>query len=220
MGAARRFYGRWARLYDYVSRWFPGIARVRRRAAATLEVGPGDRVVEFGCGTGANFPYLRDAVGPEGEVVGVDFTGPSVRRARDRIRRRGWENVSVLQADATAPPIEAADGVLATFVMGMLDDPAGAVADWCDRSDGTVVLADAAPAGRPYGPLVNPPFRAFVTVSTPPTTRLRYERDLAAHLDERVSAAHAALRDRATAVASERHLLGLVRLAGGRLDGP
>ncbi len=217
MAAAREFYGRWARLYDYVSRWFPGIATVRRRVAAALELSPGDRVVEFGCGTGANFPFLRDAVGPDGEVVGVDFTGPSVRRARDRARRRGWDNVSVVQADATVPPVAAADGVVATFVMGMLDDPAGAVADWCDRSSGTVVLADAAPAGPPYGPLVNPPFRAFVTVSTPPTTRLRYDRDLAAHLDERVSAAHAALGDRASAAAAERHCLGLVRLTGGRV---
>ncbi len=217
MAAAQEFYGRWARLYDYVSRWFPGIARVRRRAATALDVSPGDRVVEFGCGTGANLPYLRETVGPTGTVVAVDFTGPAVRRARDRVRRRGWENVSVVRGDATVPPVESADGVLATFVMGMLDDPAGAVEDWSERSSGTVVLVDAAPADPPYGPLVNPPFRAFVTVSTPPTTRLRYERDLAAHLDERVSAAHATLRDRATAVAEERHLLGLVRLAGGRV---
>jgi len=217
MAATQEFYGRWARLYDYVSRWFPGIARVRRRAAAALDVSPGDRVVEMGCGTGANLPYLREAVGPTGTVVGVDFTGPAVRRARGRVRRRGWENVAVVRADATAPPVESADGILATFVMGMLDDPAAAVEDWADRSAGTVVLVDAAPASPPSGPLVNPPFRAFVTVSTPPTTRLRYERDLAARLDERVSAAHAALRDRARAVAEERHLLGLVRLTGGRV---
>jgi len=31
--------------------------------------------------------------------------------------RRGWENVSFVQADATDPPIRSADAVLATFVV-------------------------------------------------------------------------------------------------------
>ena len=218
MAAAQEFYGRWARLYDYVARWFPGIAAVRRRAANALELSPGDRVVELGCGTGANLPYLRDAVGPEGTVVGVDFTRPALDRARARAARNGWENVHLVSGDARRPPIASADGVLATFVMGMLDDPGAAVSRFCDLADGgTVVLVDAAPSDRAYGPLVNAPFRAFATVSTPPTTKLRYDRDLLASLDDRVGTAHRTLRERAVAVAAEEHALGLVRLTGGRV---
>jgi len=220
MAAAREFYGRWATLYDYVARGFPRVARVRRRAAAALELSPGDRVVELGCGTGANLPYLREAVGPSGEVVGVDFTRPSLERARQLVDRRGWANVHLVQADATRPPVAEVDAVLESFVLGMLDDPAAVVDAWCDlAAGGTVVLVDAGPSRRSYGPLLNGPLRAFTTVSTPPTTKLRYEEDVLDRLDARLAAGHDALRRRAAAVAHEDHLLGMVRLTGGRLDG-
>jgi phosphatidylethanolamine/phosphatidyl-N-methylethanolamine N-methyltransferase len=220
MAAAAEFYGRWAPLYDRIARHFPGVARVRRRAAAALELSSGDRVVELGCGTGANLPYLREAVGSSGEVVGVDVARPALARARKLAEHRGWDNVHLVAADATRPPVDRADGILESFVAGMLDEPAAVVGEWCDlAAGGTVVLVDAAPSREPYGPLLNGPLRAFTTVSTPPTTKLRYERDLLASLDDRVTAAHDALRGRATAVAHEEHLLGLVRLTGGRLPG-
>jgi len=88
------------------------------------------------------------------------------------------------------------DAVLATFVVGMLEDPADAVDDWCDivGSDGTVVLANAARSREWYAPPVNAVFRAIVVLSTPPTTRLRYESDPHIRLDEKIDAAHARLR--------------------------
>jgi len=42
--------------------------------------------------------------------------------------RRGWENVSFVQADATDPPIRSADAVLATFVT-LFPDPYAAVSE-------------------------------------------------------------------------------------------
>ena len=35
---------------------------------------PGSRVLDVGCGTGASFPFLAQALGPEGEVVGVEIS--------------------------------------------------------------------------------------------------------------------------------------------------
>ena len=40
---------------------------LRRRAAARLELRPG-AVLEIGCGTGRNFPFLQQAVGPSGKI--------------------------------------------------------------------------------------------------------------------------------------------------------
>src|SRR5262249_13596785 len=37
---------------------------LRKRAVGQLKLRRGDRVLEVGCGTGRNFPYLREAVGP------------------------------------------------------------------------------------------------------------------------------------------------------------
>ncbi|WP_226005727.1 class I SAM-dependent methyltransferase [Natrinema salinisoli] len=225
--SAQDFYGRWARLYDLIARRTPGIARLRERAAAACRLEPGDTVVEMGCGTGANLPYLRERVGPEGTVIGIDFTGPVLERAR--AATAAYDNVHVLRGDATRPPVgseglegEAGeiDAVLATFVVGMLEDPAGAVDDWCDLvgPDGTVVLANAARSQEWYAPPVNALFRAIVVLSTPPTTKFRYKDDPHVRLDEKIDAAHARLRERAVAVADETHVFGVVRLTGGRLE--
>ncbi|MFD1563955.1 class I SAM-dependent methyltransferase [Haloarchaeobius amylolyticus] len=224
---SQAFYGRWARLYDLIARRTPGIARLRRRAAAACRLEPGDTVVEMGCGTGANLPYLRERVGPEGTVIGIDFTRPVLERARRATAE--YDNVHVLQGDATQPPLGSdapaaidgeIDAVLATFVVGMLDDPAGAVDDWCDLvgPGGTVVLANAAPSQEWYAPPVNAVFRAIVVLSTPPTTRLRYETDPQRRLEEKIDAAHTRLRERAVAIADETHVFGVVRLTGGRLE--
>jgi SAM-dependent methyltransferase len=211
--AVQSFYGRWARLYDLVARYTPSVTRLRRRAVAALSLAPGDTVVEMGCGTGANGPHLRKAVGPEGRVVGVDFT-PGVL---DRARGRGYD--VVVRGDATRPPVVGpVDGVLASFVVGMFDAPATAVDGWCDLvPGGTVVLLDAAHSDRRVGEPVNAVFDVLTVVSTPPTFKLRYDEPLGRTLHRRVHDARRALRDRATAHAHEEHLLGLVRLTGGRI---
>ncbi|MFC6769815.1 class I SAM-dependent methyltransferase, partial [Natrinema soli] len=101
--SAQEFYGRWARLYDLIARRTPGIARLRERAAVACRLEPGDTVVEMGCGTGANLPFLRERVGPEGTVIGIDFTRPVLERAR--AATAAYDNVHVLQGDATRPPV-------------------------------------------------------------------------------------------------------------------
>lgn len=233
--SAQTFYGRWARLYDLIARRTSGIAGLRSRAAAACRLEPGDTVVEMGCGTGANLPFLRERVGPEGTVIGIDFTRPVLERAR--AATAGYDNVHVLQGDATQPPVrnggsdrngtldavadgDAIDAVLATFVVGMLADPARAVEDWCDLvgPDGTVVLANAARSREWYAPPVNAVFRAIVVLSTPPTTQLRYENEPHRRLDEKIGTAHARLRERSVAVADETHVFGVVRLTAGRLE--
>ena len=223
---AQEFYGRWAGLYDLIARYTPGIPRLRRRAAAACRLEPGDTVVEMGCGTGANLPYLLDQVGPEGTVIGIDFTGPVLERARELTA--DYDNVHVVRGDATQPPLAGGtdivgdgdvDAVLATFVVGMLDDPPGAVDDWCDLvgPDGHVVLANAARSDEWYAPPVNAVFKAIVVLSTPPTTKLRYENDPDLRLDAKIAAAHERLRERSAAVADETHVFGVVRLTGGRV---
>jgi demethylmenaquinone methyltransferase/2-methoxy-6-polyprenyl-1,4-benzoquinol methylase len=86
---------------------------LRRHAAARLALRPGDRVLEIGCGTGRNFPYLQDAVGPAGKICGVDLSAGMLRRARELCRHRRWSNIDLTQCDAAdyVPP-EPLDGIL------------------------------------------------------------------------------------------------------------
>ena len=88
-------------------------SHLRRRATTGLRLKPGDRVLEIGCGTGRNLPFLRDAVGPAGKVYGVDLSSGMLRRARALCRREQWENVELRQCDGLEYiPREPLDGIM------------------------------------------------------------------------------------------------------------
>lgn len=70
-----------------------------RTALATVDIRPGWRVVECGCGPLGALPILSELVGPSGAVVGLDFTESTVQRAREVVRELGLGNVEVRVAD-------------------------------------------------------------------------------------------------------------------------
>lgn len=216
------FYGRWAGVYDLVARWTPRIGTMRTAAADALELSPGDVVVDMGCGTGATLPYLRERVGPEGTVVGLDVTAPLLARARRLVADRGWENVHLVRADATRPPVGGRiDALVASFVVGMFEDPAAVVDGWCDLvvPGGRLALLNAARSEHRLAAPVNAVLKAVTVVSTPPTRKLRYDRDLTRDLVARIEAANGVLDARAAETQEREFLLGLVRLKAGRLPG-
>lgn len=224
-GAAQAFYGRWASLYDRLARFPIAIGPVREATVDALGLDRGDTVVEMGCGTGANLPLLRDAVGPEGTVIGVDYTRATLNRAAVSLDRsgtssgQGYDDVQLVHGDVTALPVDGpVDAILATFVVGMLDTPAAVIDDWWEllAPGGHLVLCNAHASQNRIGRLLSPVFRAAVVCSTPPTTQIRYDDDLVELLDNRVQAAHDRLRERAAAVADEQVALGYVSITGGR----
>lgn len=62
----------------------------RRRAIETLVQEAGENVLEVGCGYGRSFDALRERIGPEGRLVGLDVSRGTVRSARKRVAERGW----------------------------------------------------------------------------------------------------------------------------------
>ncbi len=79
---------------------FSFIKPVRRKAVELLNLKEGDRVLDVGCGPGGSFPFLVDAVGPSGQVVGVDISPKHSELARRRIAANHWDNVEVIVAAA------------------------------------------------------------------------------------------------------------------------
>lgn len=215
---AQSFYGRWARLYDRIAE-APGVVTWRDRAADALDLAPGDTVVEMGCGTGANLPHLRERVGADGRVVGVDFTAGMLDRARERVERAGWANVHLVRGDATRPPVAGpVDAVLESFVVGMFDDPERVVEGWLDLLEpgGRIALLDAAPSDRLAAVPLDAAFRAFVVLSTPPTLQFRYASPPWRALADRIRAARRPVADRTVDRRHDEFGLGFVRLTSGR----
>ncbi len=85
----------------------------------------GDRVVVFCCGTGREFAAIQERIGPEGAIVGVDFSAAMLARARQCVEREQWTNVALVQGDATefvwrgGPPFDAA---VCTLGMSIIPD--------------------------------------------------------------------------------------------------
>jgi len=215
--ATQAFYGRWARLYDVVAT-LPGIDSWRAQAVEALALSPGDTVVEMGCGTGANLPHLRERVGPEGTVVGIDLTPGMLRRARERIAGNGWDNVHLARADASRPPIAGpVDAVLSTFLVGLLPDPGAAVDAWltCLAAEGSIVLLNATRSDRALAAPLNAAFDVFVRLAAPGGGD-DVPPSAAERLEARIDEAAAALA-RGTTTSGRRRLAGgFVTLARGR----
>ena len=103
-GEIRELYRKRAPRYDLTSRVYGLLGyrldTYRRRGIELLALNPGDTIVEIGCGTGANFARLERAIGPTGVIIGVDLSPAMLERARSRVRRGGWANVTLVESGA------------------------------------------------------------------------------------------------------------------------
>jgi len=93
-------YDRIAGLIGFIDWLFFVPPRFRAHAVKRLALRPGQRVLEIGCGTGRNFPYLRAAVGPQGGIYGVDLSQGMLAKARALCGRERWTNIELAQEDA------------------------------------------------------------------------------------------------------------------------
>lgn len=67
-----------------------------RFVVSVLGICPGERVLDVGCGTGVLSPWLSDAVGPGGRVLGIDLSPRMIEVARGKAH---YANVEYRAAD-------------------------------------------------------------------------------------------------------------------------
>lgn len=120
-------YQKRAKRYDVSANvyYFLGIREFayRKMAAQALNLKQGDTVVEIGCGTGLNFNFLRQKVGPEGKIIGVDLTPDMLSMADKRIKRKGWSNITLVRSDAAAYPFPGrVNGIISTFALTLIPE--------------------------------------------------------------------------------------------------
>ncbi len=98
--------------------------RYRQAIVDALPVRRGQVVLDVGCGTGLCCGLLREKVGSEGGVVGIEESPEMAAVAREQIAEEGWGNVTVVQSPAEEAAIEiAADAALFCAVHDILQSP-------------------------------------------------------------------------------------------------
>ncbi|WP_304178170.1 class I SAM-dependent methyltransferase [Phenylobacterium aquaticum] len=118
----------WAALQVQLDRQ---IGPLGRAAALALGPKPGERILDIGCGCGESSLELARAVGPTGEVTGLDISRPMLEIARARAAEASLTQASFVEADAQAHPfaVGQADAVYSRFGVMFFADPTAAFAN-------------------------------------------------------------------------------------------
>lgn len=169
MSRVERLYRIHAPFYDVTRRLF---LPDREHAVRALDLQGGERVADFCCGTGLDFPALRRA--GAAEIVGVDLTEAMLLRAAQRDPGATLVLGDVTRVEPAAP----ADAGIVSYGLSLVPDWRGALANlhrWL-RPGGTLVILDfdrLRGAARPLDPAARAWFRLFGV-----TPGIRYEEAL------------------------------------------
>lgn len=114
-------YGRLAKVYDWI--FGPTLHHGRVEAIRHMDLQPEERVLEVGVGTGMTVSIYPQHC----QVTGIDVSEEMLRKARERVERKGLGHVRLLCMDASHLefPEGTFDVVHAPYVMSVVADPVG-----------------------------------------------------------------------------------------------
>ena len=117
---------RWANAQDRIDHHLGLITEALLALAVPKD---GERILDIGCGGGTTALLLRECVGPEGAVTGIDISAPNLGVARARAHA-GMADVTFLEADAASYEFQAVyDVAFSRFGAMFFDEPVAAFAN-------------------------------------------------------------------------------------------
>jgi SAM-dependent methyltransferase len=121
---------KWLELDDQLSLEVLG-ALPAKLAMDRLNVSPGQRVLDIGCGTGRTTLELAALVGPAGAVVGVDISAALLASGRAAAARVGVDNVAFVHGDVQVSDLGGSqfDAAYSRFGVMFFADPSAAFAN-------------------------------------------------------------------------------------------
>ena len=116
---------------DYEALWQSQLRPAQTALLAMAALRLGEQVLDVACGTGLVAFAAAEAVGPQGQVLGVDLSGQMVEAAQRRAEERHLSNVGFQRMDAEtlALPDASVDVALCALGLMYLPDPERAVVE-------------------------------------------------------------------------------------------
>lgn len=108
---------------EYEALWQAQLADAQSALLAAAALRGGERVLDVACGTGLVSFAAANAVGPAGEVLGVDLSGAMVDAARQRAQQRGVSNAAFARMDAERLALPDASFDVALCALGLMYMP-------------------------------------------------------------------------------------------------
>jgi ubiquinone/menaquinone biosynthesis C-methylase UbiE len=107
---------------------FTNVSRART-IIGLLELAPGMKVLDAGCGPGRLTLPLAEAVGVQGEVIALDLQEGMLARVREKVQAAGMQNVQYLRAGLAESKLPQAyfDRALLVTVLGEIPDQVAAL---------------------------------------------------------------------------------------------
>ncbi|MCL8008696.1 arsenite methyltransferase [Gelidibacter japonicus] len=86
------------------------------------KINKGDTVIDLGSGAGNDCFVARHETGPEGKVIGIDFTPIMIEKARHNAEKLGYNNVEFREGDIDAMPVgdNVADVIVSNCVLNLV----------------------------------------------------------------------------------------------------
>jgi arsenite methyltransferase len=110
------------------------------------DLSEGELVIDLGSGSGMDVFYAADRVGPEGAVIGVDFTAEQLAKSRELATEAGHPQVEFREGRIEQLPAEdgSFDCVISNGVINLAPDKAAVFAEAARvlKPGGRVALAD------------------------------------------------------------------------------
>ena len=117
---------RWAEAQDTMDRT---MASITAALLPFVGAGPGEHILDIGCGSGGTTLEYAKAVGAKGRVVGADISKPMLGVARARAKAQG-STAEFIEADAAVYPfVPEFDVVASRFGVMFFADPVAAFAN-------------------------------------------------------------------------------------------
>ncbi|MBI2839080.1 MAG: methyltransferase domain-containing protein [Acidobacteria bacterium] len=91
-------------------------------------IGPGQTVLDIGCGSGTDLLICARKVGPAGRVIGIDVTPAMRGKAGAVLEEAGVHNAQILEGNAESIPLQdgSLDAVTSNGVINLVPEKAGA----------------------------------------------------------------------------------------------